>query len=78
MSDTEQAKKPKRYSTAKQVRERYGGRSDMWIYRRLAEDPNFPRPFTIKKLRLFDDDELDAYDARMKARSTSNAGEAAG
>ena len=59
----------KRYSTAKQVCERYGCRSDMWLWRILKNDPRFPRPMTLGhgKIRLFDDEELDAYDDLCKA-----------
>jgi len=65
----EQPTQPKRkhYSTARQVRERYGDRSGMWLWRKLKSDPKFPRPMSMgKNLRLFDDDELDAYDASLK------------
>jgi predicted DNA-binding transcriptional regulator AlpA len=59
--------KRKHYSTARQVCERYGGRSGMWLWRKLKSDPKFPRPMSMgKNLRLFDDDELDRYDASLK------------
>jgi predicted DNA-binding transcriptional regulator AlpA len=59
--------KRKHYSTARQVRERYGDRSGMWLWRKLKYDPKFPRPMSMgKNLRLFDDDELDRYDASLK------------
>ena len=32
------------YSTGPQVRKRYGGRSAMWLWRKLKYDPRFPRP----------------------------------
>jgi len=35
------------------VRKRYGGVSAMWIVRRLADDPNFPRPIYIAKRRFW-------------------------
>jgi hypothetical protein len=35
------------------VRRRYGGRSHMWIVRRLADDPAFPRPVYIAKRRYW-------------------------
>jgi hypothetical protein len=68
--------KRKHYSTANQVCERYGGRSLMWLWRLLKSDPRFPRPFTTGssgKLRLFDDDELDAYDEIVRAASKAGA-----
>jgi predicted DNA-binding transcriptional regulator AlpA len=63
------ARKPKRYIPGPQVLERYGDRSEMWLWRRLKFDPKFPRPVVIGKRRFFDEDELDAYDhaARMEA-----------
>jgi hypothetical protein len=70
MTASAQAPKRKRYSTAKQVCDRYGGRSDMWLWRILKNDPRFPRPMTPGhgKLRLFDDDELDHYDQQQKEK----------
>jgi hypothetical protein len=59
--------KRKRYSTSRQVRERYGDRSAMWLWRILKHDPKFPRPMSVGRLKLFDDDELDAYDAALRA-----------
>jgi len=32
------------YVTTRQLRNRYGGVSHMWIERRLADDPAFPKP----------------------------------
>jgi predicted DNA-binding transcriptional regulator AlpA len=72
------APKRKRYSTANQVCERYGGRSKMWLWRKLRNDPKFPRPMEMgKNLRLFDDGELDAYDAALRMSSALDAPEAA-
>jgi predicted DNA-binding transcriptional regulator AlpA len=59
--------KRKHYCTARQVCERYGGRSQMWLWRKLKSDQKFPRPLVMgKNLRLFDEDELDAYDATLR------------
>jgi hypothetical protein len=64
----------KRYSTAPQVCERYGGRSAMWLWRKLKFDPNFPRPFVIASRRYFDEDELDQFDnaSRMEAPNAAS------
>lgn len=35
------------------VRKRYGDVSHMWVERRLADDPNFPRPIYIAKRRFW-------------------------
>lgn len=58
--------KQKKFSTASAVRQRYGGMSDMTLYRWLQNPTlGFPRPRYINGRRYFDDDELDAFDARM-------------
>jgi hypothetical protein len=55
------------YSTSRQVRERYGGRSQMWLWRKLKYDPKFPRPLLMgKNLHLFDDEALDSYDDALR------------
>ncbi len=41
------------YLTAGQVRARYGGRSDMWLWRRLEDDPHFPKPMRVKTKRYW-------------------------
>ena len=38
---------------ASQVRELCGGVSDMWLWRRLKEDPTFPRPVYIARRRFW-------------------------
>jgi predicted DNA-binding transcriptional regulator AlpA len=53
---------PRRFLTATQVLQRYGGASEMWLWRRLKLDPKFPRPVVISNRRFFDEGELDAYD----------------
>jgi hypothetical protein len=56
------------YSTGPQVRKRYGGRSAMWLWRKLKYDPKFPRPLEMgPNLRLFDDEALDRYDDALRA-----------
>jgi predicted DNA-binding transcriptional regulator AlpA len=62
------------YSTGPQVRQRYGGRSEMWLWRKLKKDPRFPRPLVMSRnLRLFDDHELDAYDEMVRAFSKTGS-----
>jgi hypothetical protein len=36
-----------------QVRRRYGEASDMWLFRRLRDDPTFPRPIFIGPARYW-------------------------
>jgi hypothetical protein len=52
--------------TAK-VRKRYGDVSAMWIERRLADDPNFPRPIYIAKRRFFRLGDLVAWERHKAA-----------
>jgi hypothetical protein len=57
---------PRRYLTRAQLRQRYGGVSDMWVHRRLASDPRFPRPMIISGRHFYDVAELDAYDEALR------------
>jgi hypothetical protein len=41
------------FLTAVQVRQRYGNASDMWLWRRLRDDSEFPRPIQIRKRRYW-------------------------
>jgi predicted DNA-binding transcriptional regulator AlpA len=43
-----------RYISAPQLLSRYGGRSHMWLVRRLERDPSFPRPIKFGRLRFFE------------------------
>lgn len=42
-----------RFLTAGQTRARYGGASDMWIWRRLHDDSGFPSPVLIAGRRFW-------------------------
>jgi predicted DNA-binding transcriptional regulator AlpA len=50
------------FLTAVQVRQRYGNASDMWLWRRLRDDSNFPRPIEIRKPRYWKLSELIAWE----------------
>jgi predicted DNA-binding transcriptional regulator AlpA len=50
------------FLTAVQVRRRYGNASDMWLWRRLRDDSNFPRPIEIRKRRYWKLSELIAWE----------------
>jgi predicted DNA-binding transcriptional regulator AlpA len=65
--ESPRAKHPRRYLTSAQVCERYGGRSQMWLWRRLKHDPRFPRPLIIGNRKHFLIEELDAYDDACRA-----------
>jgi predicted DNA-binding transcriptional regulator AlpA len=54
-----------KYATAGQVCDRYGGRSDMWLWRKVKDDPAFPKPYYMGRKRLFLIEELDAYDRSL-------------
>jgi hypothetical protein len=54
--------------TAKQLRERYGNRSKMWLGRRIESDPTFPRPVYIGRYRFFKVEEVEAYDASLSGQ----------
>lgn len=49
------------YLTARQVCERYG-RSSIWVYRRVKNDPQFPRPIFIAGQKYFRLADLEAYE----------------
>jgi hypothetical protein len=50
------------YLTGPQVRQRFGGKSDMWLWRTLRAEPDFPRPVVIRKQRYFRLSELVAFE----------------
>jgi predicted DNA-binding transcriptional regulator AlpA len=41
------------FLTSRQLRQRYGGVSYMWIERRLADDPEFPKPVYLGARRFW-------------------------
>ena len=52
---------------SKQLRHRYGGVSDMTIWRWLRDpDLGFPKPLYIRGIRYWDEEELDAFDAAQR------------
>jgi predicted DNA-binding transcriptional regulator AlpA len=48
--------------TAKQVCARYGGRSLMWLWRKLRDEETFPRPVYFGRLQFFNLEALEAYE----------------
>ena len=52
---------------AAQVRQRYGGVSHMWLVRRLADDPSFPRFVRLGRLRFWDQAELERWERERAA-----------
>jgi predicted DNA-binding transcriptional regulator AlpA len=53
------------WMTAKQVCDRYGGRSEMWLWREIKDNPNFPKPRFHGRLRIFSVVEFDNYDKKL-------------
>ena len=54
--------RPRRYLNTKQVLGRYGGKSEMWLWRILRNNSRFPRPLVIGKRNLFLEEALDEFD----------------
>jgi predicted DNA-binding transcriptional regulator AlpA len=48
--------------TSTQVCNRYGGRSQMWLWRNVKDDPAFPKPRYMGRMQIFSVAELNAYD----------------
>ncbi len=61
------SEKQKLYYTATQVRRRYGGISEMGLWRWINDGKvNFPKPdLIVNGRRLWSEDSLDAFDARQ-------------
>jgi predicted DNA-binding transcriptional regulator AlpA len=56
------------FLTSAQVRQRYGGASEMWLHRRLRDGSGFPQPMIVEKRRFWKLSELEAWErARVKA-----------
>ncbi len=56
-----------RFISAPQTCDRYGGRSHMWLERKLQKEPKFPRPKYFGRLRFFDIQELEDYERSCAA-----------
>jgi hypothetical protein len=69
----------KRYLRAAQVRARYGGISDMTLYRWLQNpELNFPQPEYHGRDRFWDEALLNAHDRECARRSAARRGRLAG
>lgn len=65
------------YLTAKNVRARFAGISEMTLWRWVKES-DFPKPVMINRRRYFLSSEIDAYQKRIAdARTFNSVGEAA-
>jgi hypothetical protein len=64
----------KRYATAKQLRLRYGDRSEAWLERMMARDENFPRPLQgLGRFRLWDLTAIENYEQRLAAAGNATS-----
>lgn len=64
-------KTPYRYLTASQVKARFGGISDMTLWRWLQDDAlGFPKPMVVNRRRLFREDAILGWEA---SRTTESA-----
>ncbi len=60
------------WMTTPQLLRRYGGRSAMWLWRKLRDDPDFPKPIYMgPKNRMFSVAECDAYDRNLILKRTA-------
>jgi hypothetical protein len=57
--------------STRQVRDRYGGVSAMWVERRLQSDPRFPRPKKFGRLRFFELSRLEEYERTIAAKEAT-------
>jgi hypothetical protein len=62
-----------KWISARQVCARYGGRSLMWLERKLKNDPSFPRPTYFGSLRYWQPTSLDAYDNEIIEQQMNRA-----
>jgi predicted DNA-binding transcriptional regulator AlpA len=59
-----------KFLTANQVRDRFGGISDVTLYRWLRDDQlAFPRPLVINRRRFFREEEIADWEARRKVEA---------
>ena len=65
------------YITAPQLRTRFGGRSDVWLWRLLKDErANFPKPLIVRSQRYFSLSELEAWEASNRATGKQEASDA--
>ena len=54
------------FLASRQVRERYGNASEMWLYRREHDDSGFPKPIRINGRRFWRLSDLLAYERSLQ------------
>jgi hypothetical protein len=58
-----------RWITSKQLRAYFGGLSDMWVVRKIRDDPDFPRPRYNGHMKFFSVAEIEAYEKKLATQS---------
>lgn len=62
------------YVSVAQLRRRYGGISRMWLFRRLRDDPTFPKPTNLGQgTRYWRIADLEVWERSVAAKSKSSA-----
>jgi predicted DNA-binding transcriptional regulator AlpA len=61
------------WMTSNQVCARYGGKSQMWLWRKIKFDPAFPKPVYFGRLMMFSIVEQDEYDRIVISKSVGAA-----
>ena len=60
------------FLTGPQLRQRFGGISDMTLWRWLHDDcVGFPKPLVINRRRYFRTADVEAFEARQAAQTTT-------
>ena len=62
------------YITGKQLRDRFGGRSDMWLWRLVNDSQaDFPKPIVIRRNRYWALSEVEAWLEASRAKPKNEA-----
>jgi hypothetical protein len=64
---------PEIFLTAPQLRQRFGGKSDMWLWRLLREEPRFPKPLMIRRNRYWRLSAIEAFERLMEGADAQAA-----
>jgi hypothetical protein len=60
------------WMSGKQVCARYGGRSHMWLFRNIKNNPDFPKPSYQGRMQIFSVAEFDAYDRKLISKRSES------
>ncbi|MFZ2079401.1 MAG: DNA-binding protein [Xanthobacteraceae bacterium] len=63
------AEEDEKFLSSSQVRQRYGDRSDMWIWRRLKDKSGFPQPIDICGRRFWKLSDLVAWERKRASEA---------